>query len=234
MVVRDTAGLVIPLGLPLLILAMQGLSAQATAPIPELEGLRAFDVFVVPLTLVMVTAVIGIVNMPSFLATYRTTGVLRRLAVTPAHPMMVLVAQVVVSVVQSAVGIALALAVATLAFDLSAPRDLLLTAGVLLLTAATMYAVGMLLAALAPTANAAVAIGLVVFLAIMAVGGGFGSPDNLPAWLARIGELLPFGAALQSLRAAWTGAMPDALHLGSLTVTTLIASLLAVRLFRWE
>lgn len=48
--------------------------------------------FVLPLVLIMVIATIGVVNMPSFLAYYRRAGILRRLAVTPASPVMVLVA----------------------------------------------------------------------------------------------------------------------------------------------
>src|SRR5690606_15538093 len=126
----------------------------------------------------IVIAMIGVVNMPSFLAVYRTSGVLRRLSVTPVHPAMVLVAQVITSVVQTAIGVALALTVGRLAFGLHAPRNLWAAIGVFVLAAAAMYALGMLVAAIAPTANASVAIGLATFFAMGAVGGMFGSTDN--------------------------------------------------------
>lgn len=233
MVSRDTSGLLIPLGLPLLILVMNGLGA-ADETLPELDDMSVMDVFVLPVTLVTVIAVIGIINMPSFLASYRKTGVLRRLAVTPAPPAMVLVAQVVVSVLHSLVGIVLALGVAFLAFDIEGPRDVAAAIGVMALASAAMYALGMLVAAISPTPNSAVAIGLVAFFGVMALGGGFGPRENLPAVLARVGEILPYGAASEALRAAWTDQGIQLLHLASLGGLTLLAGLLAAIVFRWE
>lgn len=233
MVVRDTAGLVIPIGLPLLILVMNGMGASDET-VAELDGMSVMDAFVMPLTLVMVIAVIGIINMPSFLSLYRKGGVLRRLAVTPASPSMVLVAQVLVSFFHSLIGMALALGVAVAAFDISGPRNLGSAVGILVLGAIAMYAVGMLVAAISPTPNAAIAIGLVSFFATMALGGGFGPRENLPDWLARVGEVLPFGAAVDALSAAWTGQTPELLHLGSLVACILVSSLVAARFFRWD
>ena len=102
MVVRDTAGLVVPLGLPLLILVMYGIGDLNDAVVPGSGGRTVLDLYVVPLVLTIVVGTIGVVNMPSFLAYYRRAGVLKRLSVTPASPAMVLVAQVVVSAAQTA------------------------------------------------------------------------------------------------------------------------------------
>lgn len=98
MVARDTAGLVVPIGLPLLILIMSASSASSEI---VANGRSVLDVFVLPLVFTIIIATIGVINMPSFLAYYRRTGILRRLSVTPASPAMVLVAQVVVSVLQT-------------------------------------------------------------------------------------------------------------------------------------
>lgn len=233
MVVRDTAGLLIPIGLPLLILVMNGLG-QGGQVLPGRDGLTVMDVYVLPLVLAVVTATIGVVNMPSFLAYYRRTGVLRRLGVTPAHPAMVLVAQVVTSAVQTVFGIGLAVAVAVLAFDANLPRSPLLALGVLTLAAAAMYALGVLIAAVAPTGNASIAIGLVVFFGMGATGGMFGPRENLPDAVARAGELLPFGSSVEAVGAAWAGTSPEPQHVLSLVVTVLVSSLLAARFFRWE
>ncbi|MEU6642341.1 ABC transporter permease [Saccharomonospora sp. NPDC046836] len=232
LVARDTAGLVIPLGLPMLIMVMNGLGSDGTR-LPDFAGLPVLDAYVVPMTIAMVVALIGVVNMPSFLAAYRTTGVLRRLAVTPAHPAMVLFAQVMVSLGQSILGVGLALGVARLAFDVSLPREPLVAVAVFLLMAAAMYALGMLVAAIAPTTNASVAIGLVVFFAIFALGGGFGGRGNLPDFLATAGAYLPFGAGLDLLSASWMGVAPSAGQLAALAVTTVLAGTTAANLFRW-
>ncbi|PRX46734.1 ABC-2 type transport system permease protein [Prauserella shujinwangii] len=233
LVARDTAGLVIPLGLPMLIMVMNGLGSDR-APVPEFGGLPPLDAYVVPLTIAMVVALVGVVNMPSFLAAYRKTGVLRRLSVTPAHPAMVLVAQVVVSFVQSVSGVILALVVARLAFDVTAPRSALAAVGVFLLIAAAMYSVGMLVAAISPTVNSSVAIGLVVFFAFFALGGGFGGRENLPDWLATAGAYLPFGAGMDALGACWTGTGPHGGQIVALTVTAVLAGVASARLFRWS
>ena len=74
---------------------------------------------------------------------------------------------------------------------------------------AALYAVGMVVAAVAPTPNSAVAIGLIVFFAFGALGGLFGGRGGLPDPLARVGELLPFGATVEVLSAAWAGAAID-------------------------
>jgi ABC-2 type transport system permease protein len=233
LMVRDTAGLIVPLGLPMLIMVMNGAGSDGEGT-ERFRGLPALDAYVVPLTIVMVVALIGMVNMPAVLAAYRRTGVLRRLSVTPAHPALVLVAQVVVSLAQTLVGVALALLVARLGFQVSMPRGLLSAVGVFVLVTVAMYALGMVVAALAPTPNSAVAVGLVLFFATMAVGGGFGPRENLPGWLAAAGEYAPYGAGLEALSACWTGVPPGLAHLGALAVTAVVAAAVAARTFRWS
>src|SRR5699024_6585775 len=140
MVARDPAGLITPMGLPLLILLTSAPSASQAVLI---EDRTALDLFVMPLVMVMVLTFIGVLNMPSFLAYYRRSGILRRLAVTPASPMMVLIAQVIVSILQSVLGIGLAVAVAAIVFDVNLPLHVGAAIGVLVLCAAAMYSAGM-------------------------------------------------------------------------------------------
>lgn len=232
LVARDTAGLVIPFGLPLLILVMNrsGADPAAGAADAPLDGVAV----VVPVSLALIVTMIAVVNMPSFLATYRTTGVLRRLSVTPAHPATVLIAQVVVSIVQAAVGIALALGVAAVAFDLTAPANLGATLGVFALASAALYAIGMLIAAVAPSTNGAIAIGIVAFFAMMALGGAFGPAEALPGPLATIGEHTPFGAAIEGMVAGWHDGSPQTSHLVAMAGTTAAAGSVAAATFRWE
>lgn len=232
MVTRDTAGLVVPIALPMLFLVMNGLGSS-TEPLPGAGGMSVFDLYVLPLILVIGVATIGVVNMPSFLSYYRKSGVLRRLGVTPASPVMILVAQLVVSVLQTALGVALAIAVAVLGFGAHLPNRPWLGLAVFALAAAAMYAVGLLVASIAPSPNAAVAIGLGSFFALGAVGGMFGSPENLPDGVARLGELLPFGAAVRALSATWLGEVPASTHVLALVGTILVCGLLSARLFRW-
>ncbi|MDT0532341.1 ABC transporter permease [Micromonospora sp. DSM 115977] len=231
MVVRDTAGLVVPIGLPLLILVM---NAAAAGDQEVAEGRSALEVFVLPLVFTIVLATIGIVNMPSFLAYYRRSGVLRRLAVTPASPAMVLVAQLVVSLAQVLVGIGLAYAVAVVGFGARPPADVGMALAVVGLSVAAMYGLGLIVASVAPTPNSAVAIGLIAFFALGAVGGLFGGTASLPEPVARAASWLPFGATVEALSSAWAGASVDASNLAGLAITAVVGATVAALLFRWN
>lgn len=147
---------------------------------------------------------------------------------------MVLIAQVIVNVLQSALGITLAAVVARLLFGAKPPIDLGIALGVLVLTAAAMYALGMVVAALAPTPNSAVAIGLVLFLGLGATGGMFGGRGSLPEPVAELGAVLPFGAGVDALSAAWAGQSIEVGSLVSLMVTIAVGGVVAAALFRWE
>ena len=233
MITRDTAGMIVPLGLPLLILVMQGISlddlGQEVAP-----GVTVLDVYALPVVVTMVVATIAVMNMPSFLATYRKTQILRRLAVTPASPAMVLVAQMVVSFLQVILGIALAFGVGALFFDANPPDDVLMAVLVLLSCCAAMYAIGMIVASVAPTPNSAVAVGLTAFFGLAALGGMFGPVENLPDTLAEIGSWLPFGAAVEAFQSAWLGETVAWENWVSLGASTVIGAGVAAALFRWE
>lgn len=233
MVIRDTAGLVIPFGLPVLILVMSGLGAESQG-IPELGGMSEAMAYIIPMVSVMIIAIVGVINMPSFLASYRRYKMLRRLAVTPASPAMVLVAQVVVGLAQSVIGIAIAIIVGAVVFDVAAPLNLPGALVAVALTITAMFAIGMLIAAISPTTNAAIAIGMVTFFALMALGGGFGPRENLPDALASVGEYLPFGAGLEALHAAWTGETVQMAHVGVLAAVTVVFGATSAKLFRWE
>ena len=231
MIIRDTSGLLIPIGLPLLLLVMNGLTQDGDQTLPD--GSTVMNSIIMPLTITMVVALVGVVNMPSFLATYRKYGILRRLAVTPARPVMILGAQMTVSLAQVLIGIALMSGVGAAFFGVTLPGSLgwALLTGVLLLAA--MYGVGIFIAAVAPTVNAGLAIGLVAFFLMLALGGGFGPVAELPEIMQRIGEALPYGAGNSALSAAWAGEQPETVHLVALGSWALVAGGLALRLFRW-
>ncbi|MEU3271349.1 ABC transporter permease [Saccharomonospora sp. NPDC006951] len=235
MVARTPVGVLLPLALPLLLLVMNGISlADSEAGVPGHPGLTVLDVHLVPVVLTLVVTMIAVMNFPSFLATYRKTGVLRRLAVTPASPAMVLVAQMVVSFVQVLIGLAIAFAVGVLLFDVNPPTDVPMSALVLLACAVAMYSVGMIVASISPSPNAASAFGLVAFFGMAALGGMFGHVENLPEPLAEIGSRLPFGAAVEAFQSTWLGQPVAWENWASLGITTILGIGVMTALFRWE
>ncbi|MDR5713035.1 ABC transporter permease [Nesterenkonia flava] len=233
MVMRDTAGLIVPLGMPLLILAMQAISFDDVRQEMS-EGITVLDFYLLPVVVTMVVSTIAVINMPSFLATYRKTKLLRRLAVTPASPAMVLVAQMVVSFLQVILGITLAYAVAMAFFGANLPHHRLTALGVLLATCAALYGVGMIVASVAPTPNSSVAIGLLAFFGLAALGGMFGPVQNLPEALQQLSSWLPFGAAVEAFQSAWIGEPVQAQRWLVLAGAAVLGAGVAGVLFRWD
>ena len=231
MVIRDTAGLIIPLGMPLLIMVMQAPSVSGATTD---TGHSALEFYVLPVVFAMVIATIAVINMPSFLATYRRIMVLRRLAVTPASPAVVLVAQMVVSVIQVLIGIGIAYLGAVIFWDAGMPDNLLMAVLVLVATLAAMYALGMIVTSVAPTPNSSVAIGLIFFFGIAALGGMFGPMENFPEFMQTIGAWLPFGASVEAMQSAWIGETSAWQNWASLAATTVIGGAVAAALFRWQ
>lgn len=75
---------------------------------------------------------------------------------------------------------------------------------------------------------------LVGFFALGALGGLFGGTDGLPSGLARVGEALPFGASVEALSDAWAGTPVDPAHLIALAVATVVGVTVAAVAFRWD
>lgn len=231
MVLRDVSGLLVPFVLPVLLLLALGSSISGER---GKEGWSALEVYIVPTVLAMVMALIALVNMPSFLASYRHGGLLKRLSTTPLSPLAVLGSQVVVSLVQAALGIALAVLVARLALDLRLPADVGATLLALGATLLAMYGVGIVIASLAPSPNSAVAIGMLAFLGLGALGGMFAPREAMPGPLETIGEFTPHGAGVEAISAAWLGTGIDTAHVVALGLWALAGAVVAAVAFRWD
>src|SRR5262249_18343299 len=140
------------------------------APDPALGGQRWIDLFV-PSLVVITLGTLGVQTLPIRLATYRDKGVLRRLATTPAHPARLLIAQLVIDAASSVVALVLLIAVGHIAFAIPLPANPIAYVAAFLLGMTALFAIGLLVAATAPSARVATAIALPLFFAVMFLGG---------------------------------------------------------------
>jgi ABC-2 type transport system permease protein len=90
----------------------------------------------------------------------------------------------------------------------------------------------MLFAAVVPSAAAATALGLVVFFAVMFLGGVYLPRFLLPDMVNRIGAFAPPG--VEGLQDAWLGSAIDLAPLVIMALITVVAGTIAARSFRWE
>lgn len=225
---REPAAVSATMGLPLLIVVSFGLlvhpGSNTDSIVTYFPGMAiAFSLAILSLNL-----------LPSILAGYREKGILRRLATTPVHPSKLLVAQLAVSMVVAVAMAAVVVVVGRFAIGFSVPAQLPGFLLAFVLGALSLFAVGLLIAAVAPSSRAATGIGMLVFFLNMFAGGVFVPRETLPDFLNRVGDFVPLGAAMTSMRDAWSGTFPQPLHLLVMATITVVFGLAAARLFRWE
>ena len=231
LVFREPVSWLAAIALPTAILLIFGTIFSKQGADPGLGGLRFIDVFV-PSLVVITVGTLGIQTLPIRLATYREKGVLRRLSTTPAHPMRLLLAQLVVYLVTALVALALLMVVARVAFDVPFPHDIPGYIAAVALGTSSLFVVGLFLAAVAPSARVATAVAIPMFFAVMFLGGVYVPRAALPDILVRIGEFTPPG--VQALQDAWVGTGPQLAPLVAMAVFTVVGGALAARAFRWE
>ena len=167
---RDPVTWLAAIALPTAILLIFGSIFGPPEPDPALGGLRFIDVFV-PSLIVISVGTLGIQTLPIRLATYREKGVLRRMSTTPAHPLRLLAAQLVIYMVTAVIGLILLVIVARIAFDVPLPRDPIGYVVAFLLGMGSLYAIGLVVASVAPSSRAATAIAIPMFFVVMFLGG---------------------------------------------------------------
>jgi ABC-2 type transport system permease protein len=228
---RDPISWLAAIALPTVILLIFGSIFGPQDPDPAYGNLRFIDVFV-PSLIVITIGTLGIQTLPIRLATYREKGILRRLSTTPAHPLRLLAAQLVIYMVTAVIALVLLVVVAHIAFGVPWPENPLAYVVAFLVGMGAMFAIGGLLAAVAPTNRTATALAIPLFFAVMLLGGVYLPRVFLPDILVRIGEFTPPG--VQGLQDAWFGTAPQVAPLFGMALVTVVIGAVAVRLFRWE
>ncbi|WP_370969814.1 ABC transporter permease [Amycolatopsis sp. cg9] len=221
------AGVLLPSILLLAIGAIPGM----TEPSDKTGGFRFIDAWV-PSLIVVSLAMLALQSIPAAVTAYREQGVLRRLATTPVHPANLLGAQLLIHVVVALAGIALVLGLGNAVYDVPLPKHPLSFVLTLLLGVVSMFALGLVAAAVARTSKAATGVAMVAFLPTMFFGGVYLPRPLLPEVVRRIGDYVPPGS--QPLQDAWVGTGVQPLQLVVLAAFAVAGTALAAKLFRWE
>ncbi len=230
---RQPIALIAGLGIPVVLLVIFGELPVFRQPSPVFRGLSPFDAYV-PVLIVFALAMLALLGLSVPLASYRELGVLRRLSTTPVPPSWLLAAQGIVQIFQALASTAIIVVVGIVAFGVPVPESL---GGFLLavaLTIAGLVPIGLTIAAVARTANAANVIGRIAFFPLMFFTGLWLPRVLMPPVLLDISNYTPLGAAVQAIQASMLQGFPPAAPLLVLAGYAVAFGYLAKRFFRWE
>jgi ABC-2 type transport system permease protein len=231
---RDPIALFFGLVFPGLLLLLLGLFFPGfDEPSPDLDGATYIDIYT-PIVLVLGLATLGLVTLPPILGTYRQFGILRRLRTTPVHPARLLWAQLVVHIGIAIVAAAIAIVVAVAVFDVPFPQSPGWFAVSFVLAAASIFSIGLLVGAVAPTTAAGQAIGMAIYFPMLFFAGVWIPRSIMSDGLRTVSDLTPLGAAVQALEDSWFGTAPSLTNLLVMAAWAVGVGLVTVRVFRWE
>lgn len=221
-------GLVLPTGLLVLFWYIGVLNPGEVAG----SGLTILELWL-PTILIISYIAIGLLGLPATFARDREIGWLRRISTTPIPPSRLLAAQLFLNLIVAAVATAILMVVGIAIFG--APLSVGVEfVGIAILAIAELFSFGLVVAAIAPSQQAAEYIAGGCGFLLMFMSGLWVQPVQVGGALETIMYYSPTGAAVRALLYSTFNATPPYATLATMAAYTVIFTFLAVRFFRWE
>ena len=168
------------------------------------------------------------------LATARQQQVLRRFKATPLPIGTLIGADVTTHFVTTILGMIVLIVAALVVFGLRFGGSPVQVFAGLSLSSIAFFALGYVLASIAPTARTAQVIGQIIFFPSMFLSGATFPLPMMPAGVRAVAEFLPMTHVVRLLQQLWYGNGWDGTALIVLGAMTVVGVALSIRLFRWE
>ena len=179
-------------------------------------------------------------NLAIFTSYQRDEGILKRVRGTPLPSWIFFGGKILSSIVIALIGALIMLGVGVLFFGLQVyPETVPILVVVFFFGVATFAALGLLVAALSPSGQAATAIANATLLPLAFISGVFIVPsEDMPGWVTAVSNFFPLSHFVEPFVAAFT---PEATRadfewqdLAYLALWGAVALVLAIRWFKWE
>jgi ABC-2 type transport system permease protein len=169
----------------------------------------------------------------------RDNGILKRIRGTPIPPWAYIAGRVASAVYLAFIAMALMMAVGVVFYGVQIIARTLPAALLTFVVGVSCFAaLGMLVAALSPNGDAAPAITNATLLPVAFISNIFFPIEDPPRWMEIAGNFFPLKAFAESFRDAFdptlTGAQFHWPQIGYMLLWGVLASVLAIRFFRWE
>lgn len=188
----------------------------------------------IPVLICLSLCLIALVSLPIPLVTNRQMGVLRRFSTTPAPPSWLLAAQILINLLLALMATIIIVGGGALFFGVHLAPQLGGFAISVALAITAMFAIGLLITALAPSTPVAGVAGTILLYPMLFFAGLWAPQQNLSPLLQHIGNYTPLGAAVQAMEAAMQGSFPSARPLLVMAAYAVVFGIAAIKLFRWE
>jgi ABC-2 type transport system permease protein len=230
---RQPLPLIGSIGLPVILMIIFGEIPSSNQVVSTLGGLTLFDVYL-PIIMVLGLTMLTLLGLPGPMVSYRELGVLRRLSTTPVPPSWLLAAQVVIQLCVALTGLLIINLVSVTVFGAADPKSPAGLALSCLLAIAGLFALGLLVAAVARTATSVNAIGRLALIPLLFFAGLWLPRALMPHILQVISDYSPLGAAVEAIQDSMQTGFPPARPLLVLVAYAVVFGFAARRFFRWE
>lgn len=232
---REPASAFFTLIFPLLMLLIFG-AIYGANPVPGTDSTEAAIGALIPAFTGMSIGIVGLMPVTITMATYRENGILRRLRTTPASPLMIMAAQVVVVFVMTALGVLLLMIAGKLVYHVQFTGNALSLAAGFTFCSLSFFGIGFVLAGIMPTARTAQIVAMVLMYPMLILSGAGWPRELMPAAVLKISNFLPLTYVINLLRGLWFGESwgQHLLDVGVLAVMLIAGVLISLKTFRWE
>jgi ABC-2 type transport system permease protein len=175
-------------------------------------------------------------GIPIATAANREAGVLRRFRITPLRPSAYIVSNIVSYYVMTAAGVVALVVVGKAVYGMKFQGNVLSVWAGFTLGSLAFFALGYLVAGVAPTARVAQAVGMIAAFPMMFLSGSTIPLEVLPQSVRNISRFIPLTHVVTLMRGLWAGESWGK-HLTEAAVLSgvlLGGMLLSARFFRWE
>jgi ABC-2 type transport system permease protein len=224
-----------------------GINKQVTGVDPinpiivEVEGVQSEDLgtinYLVPGIIGFSIMSLGVFSVSNAFVSYKSSGSLRRLFVTPVGPFSFIAGQSVARLIMTVLNVMTMLVIGSIFFNFELLGNLLVFLLVSILGAIMFLGFGFTIAGWAKDENQAAPISNIIFFPMMFLSGTFFPREVFPDWLRPVSEYLPLSYLADGLRlvsneaAGLVQLSPELLGMG---VWTVIIYFISARVFRWE
>lgn len=232
--VREPISAFFTLAFPVMLVLIFG-TIYGNEPQDMFNGRGSMDI-AMPAYTALILGSVGLLGVAINTSSYREAGILRRFRMTPLRPLVYIAADVSANLIMTLAGMAGVVVMGWLLYRVQFEGQALSVFLAVVLSGTAMFAVGYLIAGLAPNARAAQVIGMVVLYPMLFLSGAGIPLEVMPDSVRTISDYLPLTYVVRLLRGLWFGEPWGSLLLetGVLLGVLLICTAIAVRLFRWE